>query len=75
MDVTHAMMCRWTTRGHERMAMPGAQQRAAHFEGRLLHDAACRSWLDSFLDHWLRPQPAAKRSRAQRRGASRVSTR
>ena len=23
MDVTHAMMCRWTTRGHERMADAG----------------------------------------------------
>src|SRR4029453_8748990 len=50
MDVTHATMCRWTTRGHERMAMPGAQQRDAHFEGRLLHDEACRSWLNEFLD-------------------------
>ena len=75
MDVTHAMMCRWTTRGHERMQMPGAQQRAAHFEGRMVYDSACRAWLDSFLDHWLKPQAAAKRSRAQRRGGSRVSTR
>jgi GMP synthase (glutamine-hydrolysing) len=76
MDVTHAMMCRWTTRGHDRMQMPGAQQRAAHFEGRLMHDTACRAWLDSFLDHWLQPKPmAAKRERVQRRGGSRVSIR
>ena len=76
MDVTHAMMCRWTTRGHARMSMPGAQQRDAHFEGRLLHDAACRAWLDSFLDHWLGAQPAAAAGRrVQRRGGSRVSTR
>ena len=40
MDVTHAMMCRWTTRGHARMEMPDAKQRAAHFEDRLLHDPA-----------------------------------
>ena len=30
-DVTHAMMHRWTTRGHVRMQMPGAKPRAAHF--------------------------------------------
>ena len=39
MDVTHATMCRWTTRGHERMALPNAKPRDAHFEGRLMHDA------------------------------------
>ena len=78
MDVTHAMMCRWTTRGHERMQMPHAQPRDAHFAGRLLHDAACRAWLADFLDHWLE---LGQRSTAeavrplQRRGASSVSTR
>ena len=30
-EVTHAMMCRWTTRGHARMEMPGAKQRARAF--------------------------------------------
>jgi GMP synthase (glutamine-hydrolysing) len=84
MDVTHAMMCRWTTRGHERMLLPGAQPRDAHFEGRLLHDSACRTWLADFLEHWLKPQDDAaaasasppKRARAaQRRPDSRVSTR
>ena len=39
MDVTHATMCRWTTRGHERMTLPNAKPREAHFEGRLMHDA------------------------------------
>ncbi len=83
MDVTHAMMCRWTTRGHDRMQMPNAKPRDAHFEGRLLHDAACRAWLSDFLDHWLAlggrkvalPPQRAKRSGAQRRGVSSVSTR
>jgi GMP synthase (glutamine-hydrolysing) len=27
MDVTHATMCRWTTRGHERMTLPNAKPR------------------------------------------------
>src|SRR5262249_6622266 len=33
-DVTHAMMCRWTTRGHERMLLPNAKPRVAHFADR-----------------------------------------
>lgn len=59
MDVTHAMMCRWTTRGHARMELPGAQPRDAHFSGRLLHDPACRTWLAAFIDFWLK-SPASK---------------
>jgi GMP synthase (glutamine-hydrolysing) len=77
MDVTHAMMCRWTTRGHDRMQMPNAKPRHSHFEGRLIHDGACRAWLSDFLDGWLM-QPAvaaANGRRPQRRAVSRVSTR
>jgi GMP synthase (glutamine-hydrolysing) len=51
-EVTHAMMCRWTTRGHARMELPNAQPRAAHFEGRAAHDFAIRAWLAAFLDRW-----------------------
>jgi GMP synthase (glutamine-hydrolysing) len=77
MDVTHAMMCRWTTRGHERMTLPNAQQRHQHFEGRILHDTACKAWLSDFMDHWLNPRtPAAPQAVSQRRpSGSRVSTR
>jgi GMP synthase (glutamine-hydrolysing) len=80
MDVTHATMCRWTTRGHARMELPNAKPREAHFEGRLLHDNACQSWLADFIDHWLRLEPTAEVAGAndqtvQPRGAARVSTR
>jgi GMP synthase (glutamine-hydrolysing) len=80
MDVTHATMCRWTTRGHERMSLPNARPRAAHFEGRLLHDAACRVWLADFIDHWLGAAATAEVEPAdggavQPRGDSSVSTR
>ncbi len=51
-EVTHHMMCRWTTRGHERLALPGARPRHEHFEGRALHDGKVRAWLEAFLDHW-----------------------
>jgi len=51
-EVTHAMMCRWTTRGQERMKLPNAKPRVAHFEDRAVHDFAIRMWLASFLDHW-----------------------
>jgi GMP synthase (glutamine-hydrolysing) len=52
-EVTHAMMCRWTTRGHARMELPGAKPRAAHFTDRAVHDYAVRAWLEDFLDHWI----------------------
>jgi GMP synthase (glutamine-hydrolysing) len=52
-DVTHAMMCRWTTRGHERLTLPGAKPRGAHFADCAVYDVAGRAWLTSFLDHWL----------------------
>jgi GMP synthase (glutamine-hydrolysing) len=57
-EVTHAMMCRWTTRGHARMELPNAKPRSAHFEGRLLHDAAGRAWLNAFLDRWIKHAPS-----------------
>ena len=52
-DVTHATMCRWTARGHDRMQMPGAKPRAAHFADRAVYDPAGRAWLTAFLNHWL----------------------
>ena len=63
MDVTHATMCRWTTRGHERMTLPNAKPRESHFEGRLMHDPACRAWLYEFIDHWLKSR-RRKRTKA-----------
>ena len=75
MDVTHAMMCRWTTRGHDRMSMPNAQARDAHFQGRLRYDAACQAWLSGFLDHWLPPASKPATAGAQDRGGSSVSIR
>jgi GMP synthase (glutamine-hydrolysing) len=50
-EVTHLMMCRWTTRGHARMELPGAKARADHFADRAVHDYAVRTWLAEFLDH------------------------
>lgn len=52
-DVTHAMMCRWTTRGHERMQLPGAKPRAQHFADRAVHDLAARNWLAGFMAQWV----------------------
>jgi GMP synthase (glutamine-hydrolysing) len=58
-EVTHAMMCRWTTRGHARMGMPGAKQRAAHFAERPMYDLAIRTWLATFLESWVGQDAAA----------------
>ncbi len=51
-EVTYAMMCRWTTKAHDRMAAPGARARHEHLAGWYRHDAAVHRWLDAFLDGW-----------------------
>ncbi len=56
-DVTTAMMHRWTTRGAERLALPGARPRHDHFACRAVYDAIERAWLMRFLERWLRPMP------------------
>jgi GMP synthase (glutamine-hydrolysing) len=57
-EVTQAMMCRWTTRGHARLELPGAKPRMAHFADRPVYDHAIRKWLADFLEHWLAPGAA-----------------
>ncbi len=52
-ELTLAMLHRWTVRGAERFALPGAQQRHAHLEGRALYDAESSAFLDRFLGLWL----------------------
>lgn len=52
-EVTHAMMCRWVVRGEQRMALPGAKPRAAHFEDRWTFDYTMQNWLAAFLERWL----------------------
>ena len=55
-EVTHHMMCRWTTRGHERLALPGAKPRNEYFVDRPVYDLAIRTWLGDFLDRWIMPE-------------------
>ena len=64
-EVTHAMMCRWTTRGHARMEMPGAKPRHEHFADRPVYDHGIRAWLADFLDHWLDGGTAAQLAAAE----------
>lgn len=52
-DVTHAMMHRWTTRGHVRLTLPGAKARAEHFADREVYDFSARAWLNDFLSRWI----------------------
>jgi GMP synthase (glutamine-hydrolysing) len=73
MDVTHATMCRWTTRGHERMSLPNAKPRESHFEGRLMHDPACRAWLSEFIDHWLKPPTSAETASSKKNAAAKAA--
>ncbi|MBL8590228.1 MAG: glutamine amidotransferase [Methylobacteriaceae bacterium] len=58
-EVTYAMMCRWTTRAHQRLELPGARPQHEHLDGWRLHDAAVARWIDGFLRRWagLDPPP------------------
>lgn len=56
-ELTLAMLHRWTVRGAERLGLPGAQPRRAHFDGRAVYDPPLRRWLDDFLDLWLGADP------------------
>ena len=51
-EVTYQMMCRWTTRGAERLSRPGARPREEHLGGWFQHDGAVSNWLKSFLAAW-----------------------
>ena len=64
-EVTHAMMCRWTTRGASRMELPGAKKRAEHFADRPVYDHGIRAWLSAFLDHWLAAGTAGRLAAAE----------
>lgn len=52
-ELTTAMVNRWTSRIDHRPDAPGAQAAALHFEGRALHDWKTAAFLDAFLDLWL----------------------
>jgi len=56
-ELTLAMMHRWTTRGAERFELPGAQPRHHHLEGRALYDFQSSAFLDAFLEMWLALPP------------------
>ena len=65
-EVTYAMMCRWTTRGHERLSRPGAQPRHRQLEGWFEHDRGVADWLGAFLPAWLAgPASRAESGRRQ----------
>jgi GMP synthase (glutamine-hydrolysing) len=63
-ELTLAMMCKWSVKGAQRMTAPGAQQRKQQLEGRLLHDAAVKQWLEDFLDIWIGHADAPAEHRA-----------
>ena len=52
-ELTTAMVGRWTRRASEREHLPGAQAAGHHLQGRALHDWKTAAFLEIFLDHWL----------------------
>jgi len=65
-ELTFAMLNRWTTRGHARLSLHGAQERRRHIEGRYLYDGAVRQWLADFLDLWVGPAHTSAGARVER---------
>lgn len=66
-EVTYAMMCCWTIRGTDRMALPGARPRHLHLEGWYRHDAAVARWSEAFLESWLAPRGSEHAAAEERR--------
>ena len=52
-ELTTAMVGRWTRRMAERGPQPGAQGVADHLVGRALHDWKTAAFLERFVDQWL----------------------
>jgi GMP synthase (glutamine-hydrolysing) len=52
-ELTTAMVNRWTSSIAQRASAPGKQDRELHFEGRALHDWQTAAFLDGFIDLWL----------------------
>ncbi len=52
-ELTNAMVGRWTRRMSERVRQPGAQEAHEHFAGRALHDWKTAAFLEAFVDRWL----------------------
>jgi GMP synthase (glutamine-hydrolysing) len=52
-ELTMAMVNRWTARIGERVHKPGGHAAPLHFEGRALHDWKTAAFLDAFLNVWL----------------------
>jgi GMP synthase (glutamine-hydrolysing) len=52
-ELTTAMVNRWTSLLATRPPSPGKQDREQHFEGRALHDWQTAAFLDGFLELWL----------------------
>ena len=53
-ELTTAMVGRWTGHIGDRAKLPGGQAADKHFQGRALHDWKTRAFLDAFLDLWLK---------------------
>jgi len=52
-ELTTAMVGRWTLSIAQREFFPGTQAAAEHFTGRALHDWKTTAFLEAFLDRWL----------------------
>lgn len=61
-ELTTAMVHRWTSRSATEVPRTGAQPAPLHFHGRALHDWKTSRFLDSFVELWLARDPRQSRS-------------
>jgi GMP synthase (glutamine-hydrolysing) len=64
-ELTTAMVGRWTGRIGERAKLPGAQAAGQHLTGRALHDWKTSAFLDTFLELWLAGDPRTTKAAAE----------
>jgi GMP synthase (glutamine-hydrolysing) len=53
-EITYAMVSRWSVRGAQRLALPGAQQRTDQLASHLRYAPEVHRWLDRFIAEWLK---------------------
>ena len=53
-EITYAQVHRWTGHNPQRLTLKGARERGDHIAGHMVHGPRVHTWLDGFLNRWVR---------------------
>ena len=53
-EITYAQVHRWTGHNPQRLTLNGARERSEHIAGHMVHAPKVHTWLDGFLNRWVR---------------------